>query len=145
MVSNSQKWSIMVKKIKKWSKIVKKSENFLIRIFCIGRDPPPFWPKVKKIVFWLGLELGCFVSGGVLTQGTALCHQIWSWTQLSDIRDQGSHVFTLFFHICTSIYISLLIICYKCNLWTYLLVFAKLIRVSSIYTFNYCVDLFWGV
>ena len=61
------------------------------------------------------------MSGGVLTQGTALCHQIWSWTQLSDIRDQVSHVFTLFFHICTSIYISLLliIICYKCILWTY--------------------------
>ena len=91
--------------------------------------------------------MGCFVSGGVLTQGTALCHQIWSWTQLSDIRDQGSHVFTLFFHICTSIYISLLlIICYKCILWTYFLVFAKMIkfwvRASSIHTFIYCVDLF---
>ena len=31
--------------------MVKKSEYFLIRMFWIGRDPPPFWPKVKKQFF----------------------------------------------------------------------------------------------
>ena len=31
----------------------KKSEYFLIRIFWIGRDPPPFWPKVKKNSFFM--------------------------------------------------------------------------------------------
>ena len=35
----------------------KKSEYFLIRIFCIRRDPPPIWQKVKKNSFFLCLPL----------------------------------------------------------------------------------------
>ena len=40
------------------------SEYFLIRIFWIGRDPPPFLPKVKKQVFFTPplTPLVCFMQ-----------------------------------------------------------------------------------
>ena len=37
--------------------MVKKTEYFLKRIFWISRDPPTFWPKVKKYQFFLRLPL----------------------------------------------------------------------------------------
>ena len=38
--------------VKETKLVVKKIEYFLIRIFWIGQDPPPFWPKVKQPVFY---------------------------------------------------------------------------------------------
>ena len=43
--------------VKKWSKMVKISEYFLIRIFWIGQDPPPFLIESKKNSIFLRLPL----------------------------------------------------------------------------------------